>query len=969
MISTILALNPIQGLLPESLVHAFGWMILHSLWQSSLVALMLALAMVALRSRSAQMRYTIAVGALALVVAASVVTFTHYYQQDQEHQAQEEMLQERVFAELEAGTPVKSATKPTMKVKTAPAITGSSTAAAATPVQSTAQAPAEGIWSRVNDLKALPTIAGKTLNETSVQNAITTFQEYFNRHLPLIVTLWFVGVVVLTLKLLSGLAYAQRLKNYRTTLLGEEWQQRLQDIAVRVGLPASLRATVSLVESRLARVPMVLGALKPVILLPISMMSGLSNEQVEIVLAHELAHIARRDYIVNIVQSFVEVVMFYHPAVWWISGIVREEREHCCDDIAVQACGDSFALANALVTLQDRAWNDASPAFQPAMAATGNNNGRDNGQLMKRIKRLLGLSTSNRRISSSTVAACLLLCAVSLSAGVLLRPVVERTAVETFGAAVGFVEKPFATIFVSSKNTAADSSHQTSVVADRSEMRWKARFKETSMTLVMRGSDRNNVNINMDGDGDSWDGWNGWWSGRTYSNTLPYSKFDGLTAAKVQTNGSLTFQMTKPQGVFTFTGESRNGKGMGSYSFAPSGEFLSKLQAHGFPNASTNDLEILAFSDVKLETMQELGGLGLSVEDASDLALRGIKPEYIKAAKAAGMTAGEIEEFGVRGIKPEYVKTMKEAGFTQDEIEEIGVRGISVETAKGYKQAGFSGDDIAELAVRGIKADYVKAMKEAGFNTDEIAEIGVRGISAETAKMYKQAGFEGDDIADLGVRGIKPEYVKTMKEAGFSKDEIQELGVRGISMESAKAYKQAGFSGDDIQELAVRGIKAETAKAYREAGFNTDDIADLAVRGIKPDYVTEMKKAGFSKDDIQEIGVRGIKVEIAKAFKQAGFDADEIADLAVRGIKVDYVVAMKKAGFSKDDIEDIGVRGISVETAKDLKKQGFSADEIAELGVLGIRSETLKKLRGGSSSDSTNSNGRSTKTRKTTKQK
>ena len=109
---------------------------------------------------------------------------------------------------------------------------------------------------------------------------------------------------------------------------------------------------VRLLESTLVDVPTVIGWLKPVVLLPASALAGLSPHQLEAILAHELAHIRRHDYLVNLLQTLVETLLFYHPAVWWLSRRIRAERENCCDDLAVSLCGDPVAYAAALAELE-----------------------------------------------------------------------------------------------------------------------------------------------------------------------------------------------------------------------------------------------------------------------------------------------------------------------------------------------------------------------------------------------------------------------------------------------------------------------------------------------------------------------------------------------------------------------------------------------------------------------------------------
>ena len=153
---------------------------------------------------------------------------------------------------------------------------------------------------------------------------------------------------------------------------------------------------VALLESALVEVPVVIGYLRPVVLLPAGMATGLSTEQVESLLMHELAHIRRHDYLVNLLQSVVEGLLFYHPAVWWVSHVIRTEREHCCDDMVVELRGDARGYAGALAALE------SLRGPQAALAASG-------GSLVKRVRRLLRRSEGPQGSPAATVAAIVLL--------------------------------------------------------------------------------------------------------------------------------------------------------------------------------------------------------------------------------------------------------------------------------------------------------------------------------------------------------------------------------------------------------------------------------------------------------------------------------------------------------------------------------------------------------------------------------
>jgi beta-lactamase regulating signal transducer with metallopeptidase domain len=206
--------------------------------------------------------------------------------------------------------------------------------------------------------------------------------------LPTLILVWLLGVSMLSLRLLTGWIWIQRLRTHGVSPAAEAWQA----MSVRLSRRLHIARAITLLESTLVDVPTVIGWLKPVVLLPATALAALSPQQLEAILAHELAHIRRHDYLVNLLQTLVETLLFYHPAVWWLSRRIRIERENCCDDLAVSLCGDPVAYASALADLE--ALRSAAPEFtrKPhdhiAMAATG-------GSLLHRVRRLLGAPSSH----------------------------------------------------------------------------------------------------------------------------------------------------------------------------------------------------------------------------------------------------------------------------------------------------------------------------------------------------------------------------------------------------------------------------------------------------------------------------------------------------------------------------------------------------------------------------------------------
>ena len=196
--------------------------------------------------------------------------------------------------------------------------------------------------------------------------------------MPWLVAAWLAGAIIFWMRLLGGWLAATRLKSTLTHPAPPAWQRTLDGLRMRVRVSAPVRLLVS----ALVQVPTVVGWLRPVVLMPVGALAGLPAEHVEALLAHELAHIRRHDYLVNILQNVIESLLFYHPAVWWISGHIREERELCCDDAAVEISGDAFSYACALADLAAA----RSAHFNPALAANG-------GSLTERISRLLNQPT------------------------------------------------------------------------------------------------------------------------------------------------------------------------------------------------------------------------------------------------------------------------------------------------------------------------------------------------------------------------------------------------------------------------------------------------------------------------------------------------------------------------------------------------------------------------------------------------
>jgi beta-lactamase regulating signal transducer with metallopeptidase domain len=256
------------------------------------------------------------------------------------------------------------------------------------------------IYANIEETKPLILIDNGNSQIVGNQSFMTVYANYCNQHLPFIVTLWFLGMVFFTLRFLGSLAVTQRLRFSHHLPVSFEMEELLFDIQKRM----DIQSKINWVESSLIPVPMVIGYLKPMILMPIGLINQLTICEVEAILAHELAHIKRYDYLINMLQSIIETILFFHPAVWWISGEIRRERENCCDDLALEIT-DAITFAKSLANVaQFRANFIHKRKPQLSMAALNNKN-----QLLNRVRRILNQPQKNQGGLKGLFAACILI--------------------------------------------------------------------------------------------------------------------------------------------------------------------------------------------------------------------------------------------------------------------------------------------------------------------------------------------------------------------------------------------------------------------------------------------------------------------------------------------------------------------------------------------------------------------------------
>ncbi len=312
----------------NNLINTFGWTIINSLWQGLFILLLLAILLIIINPKHAKIRSFVAYASLLFVFAASIRTFND-------------------LVIIETNSVNLIGNNSDQKFSN---------------------------FLLFNDLSTQ--VENNSDNKIGINSILKSISIFGNQYLMYIVIIWLSGVLFLTIRMLGGYFYMQNIKKKNIQHVENKWVQMIKTISNNL----QLSKTVKLFESTIVKYPTVIGFFKPVILMPLGSLAEMSMVQVEMILAHELAHIKRADYILNLIQSFLEILYFFNPSVWLISKIIRNEREFACDDLAISINNDGTILAQALLAVHQTETD--RPAVALSLLGT-------KYSLLRRIKRMV----------------------------------------------------------------------------------------------------------------------------------------------------------------------------------------------------------------------------------------------------------------------------------------------------------------------------------------------------------------------------------------------------------------------------------------------------------------------------------------------------------------------------------------------------------------------------------------------------
>jgi beta-lactamase regulating signal transducer with metallopeptidase domain len=618
------------------LVQAVGWTLLHLVWQGALVATLLAAALAMLSGRSGSLRYALSCLALVLVLVLGTATAFRSYR--------------------------AASSRP------APSIVAQTMGAVAL---------------------AAPPVTSQAARTDRVQE----FVRAANAALPRIVFFWLAGVLLFSIRLVLDWLRVRRLASAGAASAPEPWPS----VARRLSAALGIRSVVRVLESAAVEVPSVVGLWRPAILIPASTMTGLNPLQLEMILAHELAHVRRHDFLVNLLQAIVETLLFYHPAVWWISRQVRIERESCCDDLAIATCGDRLEYARALVQL------DTLRARDLALAASAGG-----GSLLERVRRIARRprSTSGPAIRAAGALAVQLwlLAAITVpSISSIGRSVAEPPRRAASGPVSQAAVAAVAAVADEGARPAGENSRSASSVASSDDGNNDDSDAPSREDLDSGDFSDTDVDVDSDVEGDS-------------DAEAEKPSLDDLIALRVH---NVTADDIRE--IRSLLGPVKLSDIAGMKAVGASPDYVREMRRAGLEVKTAGEAQGLAALGVTRQYIREMRSVGFPVvtaQEAQGLKAVGVKPSFVREMRERGWTVSAREAQGLvaMGVTPEYVDEMRTAGVEIDgprQAQSLKALGITPPFVRRLAKAGYrdlSVDDLTRLGAAGVNGSFIREM-------------------------------------------------------------------------------------------------------------------------------------------------------------------------------------------------------------------------------------------------------------------
>jgi beta-lactamase regulating signal transducer with metallopeptidase domain len=689
-------------------ITALGWTLIHFCWQATAIALLYRLADAAVSSAHSHVRskahshvrYVAALAALlSMLVAAGVTLAWETARSASDRIYQSAWHDTWDVAALRASTPLTTVGEPAGTVYDP-----------GTPILTAAR-----------------------------NAALAELRQDMRGAIPWLDAMWLLGVLCLSVRTVGGWWLIQRLRNTSLARVPAYAHESFGRLSVRFGIrrPIDLR-----ISTRISS-PLAMGIWRSVVLLPASALTSLSPEQLEVVLAHELAHIRRADYLWNMLQTMIETLFFFHPAVWWVSRNLREQRELCCDDAALECCTDPLTYATALLCLEE----ERGSRLRLAMAL----NGHQSGGLRTRIARILDEAPQGRRDVApfSLLGACAMLGLVLFSAPRLfadLYPIDTTTKDQT------------STPMLAATVVAAP--HASKAAGDPSD--------DGNGTGSGKGSGSGNAKTSGAGRAAC--------TRQDSSSAECASSGPGSTAAAASSSATV---MVSSAGVIVAQ--------------TPPAPPVARVASPAPVARVAAAPAVLAITPnpenyMRAMTLVLAAPAPHAMPQSADAEKNTAKGDYIDQMRAAGYNA-DLDKYmamKIQGITPEYARSMAGTGFgkpTADELIAMKIHGVSPSEVTELKAAGIdpgSYQDLITYRIFKVTPEFVTGMKAAGFNNisaKKLVELRIQGVTPDFAKATKQQWPDAtvDEMVQLRIFNINGTFIASAKRHGLEPLTIEKL--------------------------------------------------------------------------------------------------------------------------------------------------------------------------------------------------
>ena len=527
-----------------------------------------------------------------------------------------------------------------------------------------------------------------------------------SEYLSWLVEAWLAGVVLLTLRSAAGFVALQRLRRNRAVPLDEIVRTRCLSLQKTLGLHRLVRYF----ECAHLEAPVVIGWFRPAVFLPVSAISGLSVDQLDAIVAHELTHIRRLDAFVNLFQIAAETLLFYNPAVWWLSKRIRAERENCCDDVAIAVCGNAAAYARALASMAE--WQSA-----PNLAMAANR-----GPLAARVARILGLPKSHAGVRGASLAASVLCLFASLFAGHALFGVGHAAAAASLSA-TSSIPAPSA--------SPQNPDEAVIVITSSRPIRTPAAVDGPAPQPSAVAPAPASADVPEQDN-----------AAQEKSPTAPTAKLsyiDDLKAAGLQNLSAEQLIDLKIQGV--------------------TADYVRELHALGL-HPDVDEIIAMKIQGITPDFMKEIRDLGLKfdIDEAVAMKIQGVTPAYVRELRVTfpAITSDDLIAMKIQGIHPEYIREMHDVtglNVNEGDIIAMKIQGVSPEYIHDLKALGLKldADTIIGMKIQGVTPDFVKSMQSAGLHldADDLISAKIQGITPEFIARARTHGFKDLDLDKL----------------------------------------------------------------------------------------------------------------------------------------------------------------------------------------------------------------------------